>query len=333
MEWSGSPASASAELCGYTLAVLLLLIQLAQAACPAPATPRDVLQGVVRGEVAFQNGDAQALDLAALTVRAQIPCLDAPLDLHESAAVFRLWAYDAFVGRDKPAAARFFAVAKDLEPVFELPLVVVPEHHPMRALYRDLPASPPQTRLLDIPERSRVWVNGIEAVVYPTDRPSIVQQVAGREVLYSAVLEPGEAPPILVGNEVVPYEWGLTVAATTQVWVREGRATGTLGPAVRADFPIAAGLGADAALSTGLSVVKQGLIIVPELRAGLRWQLEGPLHPRAGAALLIASHSYAPVAPGAALTLGMRTGSLDLDLHGGYAGGLNIGVMLGRVLR
>ncbi|MEZ4320164.1 MAG: hypothetical protein R3F61_21975 [Myxococcota bacterium] len=314
--------------------MLLLFAQAAVAGCPAPTTPDRIVQSVVRGEIAIQNGDAVGLNQAALTARVDLPCLDALLDAGQVAAMARLFGYDAFVGRRRDEAAVWFAIARDLEPSYQLPLVVVPEHHPMRTLYDSTVPPRTGTRLLDLPAGNTARVNGLESVTYPVGQPWVLQQVDGTgRVALSALVAADAPPPVIEGAKGAPLDWGLSVRGDLAGWARKGRTQLTLGPSVRFDLPLAGSLGADAVLGFGFGLVQEGLTLVPSLRVGARWELEGGPRLRFGAALLFASHGYAPVAPGAAIVVGVRPGGLDADLQLGYSGALTAGLAVGRAFR
>ncbi|MCB9675367.1 MAG: hypothetical protein H6737_09640 [Alphaproteobacteria bacterium] len=314
--------------------MLLLLAQAAFAECPSTFTPDQVLANVVAGEAAFQAGDASALSDAVVLTRFQVGCLSAPLGLNDTGSIYRLWAMDAFVARDKDAARAYLAIAKDLQPDYVFSPVVVPEFHPLRAMYDEIEPEPVATKLLELPKGHSARVNGIESVVVPVGQPFLLQQLdASGAVVLAALVGPNDAVPVMAGMEKEPYGWGLSVLGSARGWVHDGRATLAVGPAVRVDLPIVAGLGADVLVTAGLSVVKEGVVLVPDLRVGVRWEVDGNPRPRFGAAGLFASHAYAPVAPGGALTVGLRLGGLDVDGMFGYAGGVTGGVAVGRAFR
>ncbi len=305
--------------------------------CPQPPTLAGLQGDVAKGDVAFQEADAPALHTAALLARERIPCLVEPLGIPDAADLFRLWGTDAFVRKERALAERYFRVAKDLEPVSELSSAVVAERHPMRQLYDSLEGSSPDTRLYEVPEGHSIRVNGIESVVVPTSGVWVLQQVdENNRLVRSMVIDPGDTPPEAVGIAKEPREPGsgpgLSVLGQAGLWVRNGRVTGTVGPAVRLDVPVTDGLGVDAALSGGLSVVKEGVVLVPSLRAGVRWGFapsDAAVQPRVGLAAMAASHAGAVVAPGGALTGGARIGAVDVDAFAGWAGGWTVGIGVG----
>jgi hypothetical protein len=318
-------------------ALLLALLTSAYAEdCPQPPTLTGLQGDVARGDIAFQEADAAALHTAALVARERVRCLVEPLGIPDAADLFRLWGYDAFVRKERAAAERYFRVAKDLEPVSELPAAVVAERHPMRQLYDSLDAQAPETRLYPVPDGHTVRVNGIESVVVPTSGVWVLQQIDDQaRVVRSMVIDPGSVAPEAIGIAKEPRPEGsgpgLSVLGQAGLWLRNGRTTGTIGPAVRLDVPVTGGLGVDAALSGGLSVVKEGVVLVPSLRAGVRWGVsEGAtVQPRIGLAAMAASHAGAVVAPGGVVTGGARIGAVDLDVFAGWAGGFTAGIGVG----
>ena len=305
--------------------------------CPQPPTLTGLQGDVARGDIAFQEADAAALHTAALVARERVRCLVEPLGIPDAADLFRLWGYDAFVRKERAAAERFFRVARDLEPVSELPPAVVAERHPMRQLYDSLDSQPADTRLYPVPDGHTLRVNGIESVVVPTSGIWILQQIDGQsQLVRSMVVEPGSVPPEAVGIAKEPRPPGsgpgLSVLGQAGFWLRNGRATGTVGPALRLDVPVSGGLGIDAALQGGLSVVKEGVVLVPSLRAGVRWGFAdagATVQPRVGVAAMAASHAGAVVAPGGGVTGGARIGAVDVDAYAGWAGGLAVGLGVG----
>ncbi len=168
----------------------------AQDACPTTPsrTTLELTAQLEAAERSYRNADVEGFVAAAEQIDAVLPCIAEVVPRSLIARVHRTNGMRAFVDRDPDAATDAFAGAKSIEPDYAFPSDMVPEQHPMAALYRDAPetaTTSPSPRPLD----GSLLFDGRRSLDRPYTRATLLQRVVDDEVVATWMLRPGQPTP------------------------------------------------------------------------------------------------------------------------------------------
>lgn len=173
--------------------LVLTLLGLARADCPAAVTPTQWTEALDAAEARFKALDTAGYRDALDDVQLAVPCLDGAVT-PEGAARFHLLRGLALYTRGDAEGARLsFAAARASEPGVRLDFELVPEGHEVHELVQGA-GTPGATRAADPPEDGELWFDGAAAGARPTDRPTLAQWIRDNGTAgSSALLSPGDA--------------------------------------------------------------------------------------------------------------------------------------------
>lgn len=234
--------------------LLLLAVDHALAAgladCPRTFDTGEILDAATSAEGAFVTLDGAAFATARQTMEARLGCSAEILSPPADARIERVEALGAFLDeRDalipQALAGLFFA-----EPGHQIPTALLPDGHPVRALItpamlllRDDPGL-----TLPVPSSGWIEVDGAHALVAPTQRSAVLQQIDGQ----GAVVATHFRWPDEVG-----FDWVVPVAASTAPAVAE---TARLRPPTASHPPTAWGHRAPLLGAAAASLIASGVL-------------------------------------------------------------------------
>jgi hypothetical protein len=177
--------------------VIFAAVGMAAPICP-DGSSLDAFKAFARdGERAFAEMDLLALTRSRDAALAVIPCISEPVPVPVAADFHRLMALAAFTaGRERRVLAEFHA-ARRLVPGYEVPRDVVPEGHPLLALYAaSTTADEGELDAAIPPLGGWVVVDGIRGATRPQGISTIVQAFGSDGALVeSRYLAAGEPTP------------------------------------------------------------------------------------------------------------------------------------------
>ncbi|GEM_PF-3681095 len=177
------------------LATLLITAALA-GDCERGWSRQAVLAAAGRAEDAYAALDVDSLHAQADAVRQRLVCVGEPLTPLDAARVHRVEGLSRFAGGDHDGAAMAFAASRTLDPEWTFPADQVPQAHPLRQVYGELPVHSAAYAGVPSPAVGSVLVDGAERRGRPKDWPALVQILDGEGgVLTSAYLWPDDAFP------------------------------------------------------------------------------------------------------------------------------------------
>ena len=171
-------------------AALLLFAALASpdalAACPmrpdhAALAAKDVLDAF-----AAQAPNQRRTELT-------VTCLSAVPTPAQSAAIYSANAVIQAQLGEEQAALLWLRAMVAADPEAQLSPTLAPPDHPLYALFAQAQAAPPSTRgVAPIPRNHTMWVDGVEALGLPLERPALVVLTDKKgEVVWSELVAPG----------------------------------------------------------------------------------------------------------------------------------------------
>ncbi len=191
---------------------MLLLVAHALAADPVVCARNydttEVIDAATSAESAFGRLDAKAVAAARGTMESRLTCLGEIVSPAAVARVERVEALSAFVDGRPEQVPLALAGLFSAEPGHQIPTALIPEGHPIRdliapamLLLRDDPGA-----VLPVPTSGWIEVDGAHALLVPTQRAAVLQQIDGQgQVVATHFRWPDE----------VGYTWVVTVAAST----------------------------------------------------------------------------------------------------------------------
>lgn len=171
--------------------IFALVTSIAYAECTLPRSITE-LDGLVAEAESSWGGDVASFSEAVATIHPVLGCVNTPLDAPLAARILRLSGLVSFVQRDTVTAAVTFAAARGRDPSIELPASWATEGNPLRAVW-SAPSEASPTLTIRKSRRGKVFVDGVETLVVPTDRPFVLQWIDGVRV--SAALATDETMP------------------------------------------------------------------------------------------------------------------------------------------
>ncbi len=166
-------------------------------ACERGYSLKALIVSIERAETAHARVDVEGLHGAADEVRERLPCLGEPVGPGDAARVHRVEGLSRFADGDREGAAMAFAAARTLDPDWMFPVEQVPEGHPLRVVYGELPVTGAAYEGLPEPPVGEVWVDGAVRRGRPRDWPAVVQVVGEEGILLGAYLWPDDPFPDL----------------------------------------------------------------------------------------------------------------------------------------
>jgi len=192
------------------MALLLLLISPAFAACDKPSDASAISANASAAQLAMASLDMDALAKSVAEARGALACLASPINPLDAASYHALMGIDAFNGGDMDAATVSFQAAIASTPDFRLPAIIAPVGGPLDAIVAKARGMVSLGSLVLPPYDGIILVDGVSSVTYPRDRPWILQLVSRKgEVTDTRYLAPGDelprwAPPPTAFQRVLP---------------------------------------------------------------------------------------------------------------------------------
>lgn len=145
---------------------MFLMSAVALAACPAE--PDDLARALEEAEAAWRRLDTPALRTAHDEARQMAGCLDTRVPRDLVARLHRTEGIRAFADKQPDRAAEAFAAARRIDPSWQFPPSMVPEGHPLLALYVRHDVRTTETTSCDPPASGHLEFDG----QYTRERPS-----------------------------------------------------------------------------------------------------------------------------------------------------------------
>lgn len=207
------------------LLLLTLLLPDAAARC-ARAWTSDELKNVSRLAMA-RYGDAQMSGFYQANAEsiAYIPCLGEVLRPDAAAVWYQVQGVQAFLDRRSSAMESYFQVARFLDPSLDLDERVAPPGHPIRVAWENALLAPPFGDVSLVGTvRGDLYVDGLESLTLPAERPFVGQLVATNGVPSRSafVVDAAEAPPWMSGRSSASWSRGLSRGAAVSATLAAG---------------------------------------------------------------------------------------------------------------
>lgn len=205
--------------------LLTLLLTEARAACHERHDSRDLLHLSQVAMREFADQRMSAFFHANAEATAWIPCLQDVLTADAAAAWYQVQGVQAFLDRRAEDMERYFQIARYLDPELTLGEGVVPEGHPMSLAWANAVLAPPFGREpLDGKLRGSLYVDGLESLDLPADRPFLAQLVSEQGVPVRTWIVPSvmEAPDRLTGRTQAIWARGLGLGAAGTASIAAG---------------------------------------------------------------------------------------------------------------
>lgn len=189
---------------------LLFLVSLAIAAdpCPRAFDTTEVLGAASLAESSFGASEAASFAASRHTMEKRLECLSEVVSPAAVARIERVEALGAFLDERNPQVPQALAGLFAAEPGHQIPTALLPDGHPIRMLI-----SPAMLLLRDdpgvtlpVPSSGWIEVDGAHALVAPTQRSAVLQQIDGQGAVVATHLRwPDETG----------FDWVVPVAAST----------------------------------------------------------------------------------------------------------------------
>lgn len=177
--------------------LLLLISALASEvpACDSGPTDQDFRGTIALTEDAFRNLDSEAFDQGRDNLLGSVECATEVLGSRSVAGYFRVRALDAHLRRAVPDVKANAQAMAEIDPT-PPSTALIPRGHPVRNAWEAAKsAGRSKTRVLDVPAGGRVIIDGGDTLVFPTDRPAVVQFVNSEgKVAWTRVVDGGNPP-------------------------------------------------------------------------------------------------------------------------------------------
>lgn len=185
------------------LLLLTLLLPDAAARC-ARAWTSDELKNVSRLAMSrYADTQMSGFYQANAESITYIPCLGEVLRPDAAAVWYQVQGVQAFLDRRSAAMESYFQVARFLDPSLDLDERAAPPGHPIRVAWENALLAPP---FGDVPllgsVRGDLYIDGLESLTLPAERPFVGQLVAtnGAPSRSAFVVSAAEAPPWMSGR-------------------------------------------------------------------------------------------------------------------------------------
>jgi hypothetical protein len=229
--------------------LILLVLSMAKAACPARSTTADLSAAVVKAQSIYVAMDQDGFNAARAQADALLPCLGELLGPEDAAAYHRLHGLDAYLAEDRLRTLSAFRAAVAIQPGFVLPSTLAPVGNPLYAVYQEARGQPPgAVEPLTVPTGALAHVDGLRTLSRPMEREAVLQVSASSgEILWTALLPAGAPAPNW--EAIVP---GVSAGATSAAVPPPNEAPPVEGPRPRRlTLGVAIGAGG-AALASGV---------------------------------------------------------------------------------
>lgn len=224
------------------LALLLtLLVPDASAArCSAWHSSDELLKVSQLALSRYADDEMPAFYRANAESQTYIPCMSEAVQPSAAAAWYQLQGVQAFLDRrlsdvDHTDGVhydmdRYFQIARYLDPTLTLDERIAPPGHPMRLAWENALLAPPfGAAPIEGTPRGDVYIDGLESVTLPAERPFIAQLIAtnGLPTHTWLVLDLTQAPNALTGRADLTWSRRLSVGAAGAATVATGLWIGT----------------------------------------------------------------------------------------------------------
>lgn len=181
----------------------------ALAACPQRPAHAVIAAEEVVAAFAAQAPNQRRTELS-------VACLSAVPTPAQSAAIYAANAVIQLNIGDDPGALLWLRAMVEADPAAPLSPTLAPPDHALYTLYAQAQAAPPSPRAVaPIPRRHTLWVDGVEAVDVPLERPALLALKNGKgQVVWSDLVPPGAD---------LEDEWrGVQVSPKVYAWMGVG---------------------------------------------------------------------------------------------------------------
>ncbi len=196
--------------------ILLLFSTVARAAvdCPRQFDTTEVLDAASLAEGSFTAMQAAPFAAARHTMEKRLECLNEVISPSAVARIERVEALGAFLDQRDAQVPQALAGLFAAEPGHQIPIALLPDGHPIRALITPamllLREDPGVT--LPVPPSGWLEVDGTHALVAPIQRIAVLQQIDGQGAVVATHLRWPDEPG---------FDWVVPVAASTAPAVAE----------------------------------------------------------------------------------------------------------------
>jgi len=168
-----------------------------QEACDPWISTAELARHISRADVAFAKMDQESFRAARWEIDRALPCMGAPIQIGQVAALYRMQALGSFMDQEHAQAVGWFKGVFEVAPHYVLPETLAPQGHPLRIDFEVAQGTPDVAG--DPIRRPAVGVIRIDGKVgteLPRDRPYLFQHVDDSGgVRITAMVRPGIEPP------------------------------------------------------------------------------------------------------------------------------------------